>query len=149
MRIRRLLSSKKIFQDSCKIYMEALKSSGFREEFNYQETKMPNENNFYMKKKKNTKCTKKYSKRKITWFNPTFCKLVNMNVGKCFLKLIDKHFNQNNVWHKIFNRKTLKISYSCTKNINHNKEITWGARGVMVIVVGNGHGDTSSNLGPG
>ena len=23
-----------------------------------------------------------------------------------------------------------------------------GARGVMVIVVGNGHGDTSSNLGP-
>ena len=24
-----------------------------------------------------------------------------------------------------------------------------GARGVMVIVVGNGHGDTSSNPGPG
>ena len=23
----------------------------------------------------------------------------------------------------------------------------WGARGVMVIVVGNGHGDTSSNPG--
>ena len=26
-------------------------------------------------------------------------------------------------------------------------EVFGGARGVMVIVVGNGHGDTSSNLG--
>ena len=25
--------------------------------------------------------------------------------------------------------------------------LSWGARGVMVIVVGNGHGDTSSNPG--
>ena len=44
------------------------------------------------------------------------------------MKLIDKHFKHNNILHKIFNRKTLKISYSCTKNIfqiinNHNKEI--------------------------
>ena len=49
-------------------------------------------------------------------------------VGKYFLKLIDKHFKHDNILHKIFNRKTLKISYSCTKNIfqiinNHNKEI--------------------------
>ena len=45
-----------------------------------------------------------------------------------FFKLIDKHFEYNNILHKIFNRKTLKISYFCTKNIfqiinNHNKEI--------------------------
>ena len=44
------------------------------------------------------------------------------------MKLIDKHFKQDNILHKIFNRKTLKISYSCTKNIsqiinNHNNEI--------------------------
>ena len=45
----------------------------------------------------------------------------------------DKHDNilhkiHDNILHKIFDRKTLKISYSCTKNIfqiinNHNKEI--------------------------
>ena len=29
----------------------------------------------------------------------------------------------------------------------YNTENYWGARGVMVIVVGNGHGDTSSNPG--
>ena len=44
------------------------------------------------------------------------------------MKLIDKHFKHDNILHKIFNRKTLKISYSCTKNIfqiinNYNKEI--------------------------
>ena len=44
------------------------------------------------------------------------------------MKLIDKHFKHNNILHKIFNRKTLKISYFYTKNIpelinNHNQEI--------------------------
>ena len=66
---------------------------------------------------------------KLYGLNPTpFWKLANINVGKYFLKLIDKHFKQDNILHKIFNRKTLKISYSCTKNIsqiinNHNNEI--------------------------
>ena len=44
------------------------------------------------------------------------------------MKLIDNHFKHNDILHKIFNRKTLTISYSCAKNIfeiinNHNKEI--------------------------
>ena len=38
------------------------------------------------------------------------------------------HFKHDNILHKIFHRKTLKISYSCMKNIfqiinNHNKKI--------------------------
>ena len=114
------------------MYIEALKNSRFREDFTYQEPKMANENNLYMNKE-NTKCnnkeiSRKNRKRKIIWFNPTFCKLVNINMGKYFLQLIDKHFNQNNILHKIFNRKTLETSYSCTKNFfkiinNHNNEI--------------------------
>ena len=44
------------------------------------------------------------------------------------MRLIDKHFKQDDILHKIFNRKTLKISYSCTKNISqiinsHDNEI--------------------------
>ena len=44
------------------------------------------------------------------------------------MKLIDKHFKHDNILRKIFNRKTLKITYSSTKNIfqiinNHNKEV--------------------------
>ena len=53
---------------------------------------------------------------------------VTTNVGKKFLGLIDKHFPKTNKMHKIINRNTVKISYSCTKNIkailqSHNAKI--------------------------
>ena len=46
-RIRRLSSNKKIFHESSKMYTEALKNSGFKEELTYLEPKMikPNNNN--------------------------------------------------------------------------------------------------------
>ena len=91
--------------------MDALKNSGFREEFTNQEENIPN----VINKEKNKKYGHKNRKRKIIWFNPPFCRLASINVGKYFLKLIDKHFKHDNILHKIFNRKTLKISYSCTK----------------------------------
>ena len=34
-----------------------------------------------------------------------------------FLKLVDKHFPPSNKLHKIFNRNTIKVSYSCIKNM--------------------------------
>ena len=69
-----------------------------------------------------------------------FCRLASINVGKYFLKLIDKHFKHNNILHKISNRKTLKISYSCTKNIfqiinNHNEEIIKNFRTEQIIII--------------
>ena len=70
----------------------------------------------------------KNRKRNVIWFNPTFCKLFTINIGKYFLRLIDKHLDGNNLLKKIFNRKTIKISYSCTYNLykiisNHNKDL--------------------------
>ena len=44
-RIRNLSANEKIFQESNKIYMDALKNSGFREEFTYQEENIPNDIN--------------------------------------------------------------------------------------------------------
>ena len=46
-----------------------------------------------------------------------------------FLQLIDTNFPPANKLHKIFNRNTVKISYSCTQNISqiikgHNKKVT-------------------------
>ena len=38
-------------------------------------------------------------------------------VGHYVLKLLDKHFPQHQKLHKICNRNTVKVSYSCTKNI--------------------------------
>ena len=50
----------------------------------------------------------------------------NINIGKNFLNLLDRHFNRDN-W-KMFNRNTVKMSYSCTNNMhsilnNHNKRL--------------------------
>ena len=46
--------NEKIFQESSKIYTDALKNSGFREEFTYQEENIPNDIN-----KENKKCCQK------------------------------------------------------------------------------------------
>ena len=35
------------------------------------------------------------------------------NIGKTFLKLLDKHFPKTNRFYKIFNRSNVNISYSC------------------------------------
>ena len=44
-RIRKLSSNKKIFHESSKMYIEALKNCGFKEEFTYLEPKKINNNN--------------------------------------------------------------------------------------------------------
>ena len=51
------------------------------------------------------------------WYNPPYCSNININLGKEFLRLVDKHFPDNHYYRKIFNRKTLKISYSCMNNV--------------------------------
>ena len=39
------------------------------------------------------------------------------NVGRTFLKILDEEFPDNHVFRKIFNRNTVKISYSCMPNL--------------------------------
>ena len=76
----------------------------------------------------------KTSKRKnrqrnyIFWYHPPFSKNTSTNIGYKFLALVDKHFPKDHKLRKIFNRNTIKISYSCmdnTKQIidNYNKRI--------------------------
>ena len=65
--------------------------------------------------------------------HPTTQTLVSMNVstniGRNFLNLIDKHFPSHHKLHiKIFNRNTVKVSYSCMSNVKsiitkHNAHI--------------------------
>ena len=50
--------------------------------------------------------------RKLIWINPPFSRNVKTNVGQTFLPLIDKHFPALNKVHKVFNRNTIKESYS-------------------------------------
>ena len=62
------------------------------------------------------------------WFTPSFCKLTHIYIDKYFLHFLDKLFNKDNPLMKIFNRNSVKVSYSCTKNIhnilnNHNRNL--------------------------
>ena len=67
-------------------------------------------------------------KRSIIWFKPLFNRNVSTKIGKYFLNLLDKNFLRNHRLHKIFNRNSIKVSYSCTKNMktkinDHNTNI--------------------------
>lgn len=66
-------------------------------------------------------------KRKIIWFNPPFDTKVKTNVAKRFLAAIESSFPKEHILNKIFNKNTIKVSYSCMANIKtiidcHNKK---------------------------
>ena len=117
-RLNQNSSNKNIFDHAKTEYEEALKQSGYK--------KVKLEYDPALKTPKQTR--NKNRKRKIIWFNPPFSKNVSTDIGKQFLKLIEKHFPPHHRLHKIFNKNTIKISYSCTKNMNkiitgHNKKV--------------------------
>ena len=114
-------SDNKIFDSVKKEYEEALQKSGYKTKLEYKH----NHNDI----NENSNKTKKQRKRNIIWFNPPFNRDVRTNIAKTFLKLIDKHFPRSNKLHKIFNRNTVKVSYSCTENMEqiikaHNKKVS-------------------------
>ena len=106
-RISAISSDEASFNASVQPHQEALKDAGFQHQLKYEPIKAR---------------SKKNRSRNIIWYNPPFNKSVKTNVGQKFLKLIDKHFPKSNKLHKIFNRSTIKISYSCTDNVKRTIE---------------------------
>ena len=108
-------SSEEIFNNSVTPSQDALGKSGYKHKLKYQANI-------------NTANNKKQPKRSIIYFNPPYSKNVKTNKGKIFLNLIKKHFPAHHKFHKLFNKNTMKISYSCTRNIkniinSHNAKI--------------------------
>ena len=110
-RINRLFSCKRIFEESKRIYDDALKDSGFQGRLQYISPVIPSskdrgnnsETRALIKVGDNNSNNNNHSNRlgrnrnrKVIWFNPPFCKLTNINIGKYFLHLLDKHFNWDN-----------------------------------------------------
>ena len=79
------------------------KNSGHKIKLQYQQPKENNQN------KKKRKCN-------VIWFNPLYSKSVKTNTGRLFIQLISKHFQPNHKFVKIFNKNTIKLSYSCMPN---------------------------------
>ena len=103
-RLSKNSSNEQIFNSTKVEYEEALNRNGYttKLEYNNQQSNDSTRNR----------------KRNIIWFNPPYSKSVSTNVAKKFLHLIDKHFPRDNNLHKIFNRNTVKVSYSCTQNMS-------------------------------
>ena len=111
-RLSSLSSSKEIFLEAAQYYEQNLASCGYKEKLTYVEQSA-----------KKTEGNKK-RKRNIIWFNPPYSKTVKTNIGK----QTNKHFPPEHKFHKIFNKNTLKLSYSCIPNLktlinSHNQNI--------------------------
>ena len=113
-RLSQISSDKECFDKTKSIYQDALTKSGYEYTLTYKDTAP------------DAPRTRRKRQRNITWFNPPYSQNVETKVGKCFLSLIDQHFPKASPLHKIFNRNTLKLSYSCMSNVksiisSHNK----------------------------
>lgn len=118
-RITDLSSDKDAFMQAAPLYNDALKASGYSENIQFLESR---------KEKASTARKRRQRSRKVIWFNPPYSRNVKTCVGKKFLKLVNKHFPKGSNLSKIFNRSTLKVSYSCMANVatilkTHNKHV--------------------------
>ena len=107
-------SNQDIFNTTKLEYEDVLKKSGYNIDLKYTNNKSEK---------------RKTGKRNVIWFNPTFSKSVLTNVANTFLQLVTKHFPRRQKLHKNFKPNTVKVSYSCMKNISkiitgHNKKVT-------------------------
>ena len=103
-RLSEISSDKESFDKAKETYQDALNKRGYIKNLTYRKTTPETKH-------------RKNRPRNITWFNPPCSQNVKTKVGKCFLTLIGKHFQKSHPLHRIFNRNTLKISYSCMSNV--------------------------------
>ena len=116
-RLSTISSDKQSFEKMVQPYQDALKRSGYDHRLVYRQTDDSNGKR------------QRGRKRNITWFNPPFDMRVEKPIGKQLFKAINDYFPESHKLRKIFNKNTIKLSYSCMPNIkaaidNHNKQKT-------------------------
>ena len=84
-RITSLSKNRDIFERSAKEYSEVLKQCGYKDSIQYNKN---------TNRQKADKKEKKKRKRKVVWYNPPFHEQMKTDIGRQFLKLIDKHFGK-------------------------------------------------------
>ena len=102
-RLSEISSCKEAFYKAAPTYQQALDESGFDFKLHYEDSQH--------------ETIKRPRKRNIIWFNPPYDLSVKTNIGKEFLRIITKCFPPSNKLYKIFNRSTVKLSYSCMPNM--------------------------------
>ena len=113
-RLSNISSNETIFNNASPPYQEALQKSGYDYTLKYAPHKRQDFD------------TNRKRSRNVTWFNPPYNNNVSSNVGKKFFQLLDTCFPKGHQLHKLLNRNTIKLSYSCMPNMQriiatHNK----------------------------
>ena len=96
-------------------FEKALKESGHKVELTFDDSE-------------NVARKRKCRSKKAIWYTPPFNSEVKTQIGKEFLKILDNNFPKKHPFSKFLNRHTIKVSYSCTKNMSaiiatHNKKL--------------------------
>ena len=119
-RLSTISSGKEQFDAAKRPYQEALAKSGYSYELEYERPRevQPRSRN---------------RNRKVTWFNPPFSKSISTNIGQKFLAILDSSFPPGHDLHKLFNRSTVKLSYSTMPNMGqainqHNGKLAGGQK---------------------
>ena len=105
--------NKSEFDRAAPDYNKALDESGYKERLTFST---------------NPGTRRKTRTRNKIWFNPPFSLDVKSNIGKDFFRLLSKHFPSYHKYHKLFNKNTVKLSYSCMPNMeailhSHNVQV--------------------------
>ena len=113
-RISTLSSNETIFNELKEIYQKAVEKSDYQQTLKYPPLN------------ENVSINKRNRKRNVICFNPPFN--AKTKVGKYFPNIIKNHFPPRHRFSKLFNRNTIKVSYSCMPNVKteihkHNKNI--------------------------
>ena len=106
-----------MFRGATPIYSDTLRLRAYRENVQYFDECKTDQ---IRKKKRNL--------HRNIWYNPPFGKNVATDVGHRFLQLVAKHCPNGSSLHKIFNRNSAKVSYSCMQSMatiikQHNNTI--------------------------
>ena len=114
-RLNRISCDEQAFNQKRDEYQKALEDSEYKHKLSYKKAD---------KKDK----SKRQRKRKIIWFNPPFNSNINEKIGKKFFQMLEQRFPEGHKFRKIFNKNTIKLSYSCMPNIDkiiksHNNKV--------------------------
>ena len=107
-RLNELSSDKESFNKAAPFYQHALDESSYAHKLEFDPTAQNNQ----------ARANSRSRTRNITWFNPPFSKNISTNVGRKFLNIAKECFKDGHPLKKIFNKNTLKVSYSCMPNLD-------------------------------
>ena len=109
-RLSCISSDQEVFDEAAAPYQDVIRKSSFT--FKLEFKPPPQE----------TPSQKRKRRRNVIWFNPPYNRNIKNSIGREFISPIERSFPSGHELRKVFNRNTLKLSYSSMPQQSHSKE---------------------------